>query len=63
METKYSVTVNGKTKGYIYVGLNECKESIEAKAFSEVVGLLGHSVLDKIIIIPNKLVNVITKEA
>ena len=60
---KLVVQVNGKLRGEIHVAADASKEVIEAAALAneDVQRFVGDATVRKIIIVPNKLVNVVAK--
>ncbi len=60
---KLVVQVNGKLRGEIHVSADASKEAIEAAALAneDVQRFVGDATVRKIIIVPNKLVNVVAK--
>lgn len=62
-EVKYVIQVNGKLRGQIMVAASASREDIEKAvlAHPDVVRFVGEATVRKIIVVPNKLVNVVAK--
>ena len=60
---KYVIQVNGKLRGQIMVAASASREDIEKAvlAHPDVVRFVGEATVRKIIVVPNKLVNVVAK--
>ena len=62
-EVKYVIQVNGKLRGQIMVPAGASREDIEKAvlAHPDVVRFVGEATVRKVIVVPNKLVNVVAK--
>ena len=62
-EVKYVIQVNGKLRGQIMVPAGAPREDIEKAvlAHPDVVRFVGEATVRKVIVVPNKLVNVVAK--
>ncbi len=62
-EVKYVIQVNGKLRGQIMIAAGASREEIEKAvlAHPDVVRFVGEATVRKVIVVPNKLVNVVAK--
>ena len=62
-EVKYVIQVNGKLRGQIMIDASASREDIEKAVLShpDVMRFVGDATVRKIIVVPNKLVNVVAK--
>ena len=62
-EVKYVIQVNGKLRGQIMIDASASREDIEKAvlAHPDVMRFVGDATVRKIIVVPNKLVNVVAK--